>query len=448
MSVCRFRKLFVGVGIALNVWIIYTIWQMSKYKSNNQIEGVFISSNDNDDNSGIDNNYAQNLEIPALVILGPAKTGTRSLIDAIASFENVMQYESERHFWSGSNKYCCRPWYNQSQWQWFIQKFINQEVKLSYLVNNITKHKNNTRCNIKRYKGQWLKKSTLRKLKDKYENIKNCIHPLYHNKSNDNQMMFCYLIEKGPSYINSPWVAPIYTTLLPKIKVIGLIRDPIKHVWSNYWAFGKIYDENGYDFEKDVDKIERYIHNKFIESKSFDLLREFCIEMNLNWKQDIGYKVMKNNFYLKLMGLYMRLRFIEPMDILIGLRTDSFIWFPLSFIHILFWINAYDDIINKQWINNFKMIQFEYLFSNISQAANKIKCWLSNNNERDCVYFDISSKHNNLTQNKNHALYPQQPSDNFVNVLKDLFYPFNEALYHLLHDRPDILIGKWVEWKY
>eukprot|EP01083_Nonionella_stella_P309230 1094272_1 len=77
---------------------------------------------------------------------------------------------------------------------------------------------------------------TMRKIKERYP-TQTCIHPyLYSSKDRS----YCYLIEKGPSYMNSPWVAAIYSTLMPQTKVIGIIRNPIHHVWSNYWAFNQI----------------------------------------------------------------------------------------------------------------------------------------------------------------------------------------------------------------
>ncbi len=100
---------------------------------------------------------------------------------------------------------------------------------------------------------------------------KSCIHPLY--KDNINGLEFCYLMEKGPSYMNSPWVAAIFSTLLRKIKIIGILRNPITHVWSNYWAFNRIKNENG-KCETNIHKIEMYILDPFMNSNTFNTLRD------------------------------------------------------------------------------------------------------------------------------------------------------------------------------
>ena len=340
------------------------------------------------------------------------------------------------------------------------------------MVQNISAHPDNARCTIDRYKGLWLKRSTMNKLMVEYfnkdaKNKKNCVHPRYHSDHDTvehdqdmyKQAKYCYLIEKGPSYLNSPWVAAIYSLLLPRIKVIGLIRNPVNHVWSNYWAFGQIRDENDAHFESDISKIEKYILDKFMHSFSFNALRDFCIEMNVGYKQlnlssksvtdnDWNmerYNRMRDEYYLNFMGLYLKLRFIEPMDILIGLRDDGFIWFPLQIIHLLFWLNSYDE---HGIYNNLKIIQSEYFFGNINLARNEVRCWLSNGYE--CGYQEILESLNidNQSVPKNHANYNQRPSDNFVHSFLELFHPFNEALYNLLHDRPEILIGKWIQWHY
>eukprot|EP01084_Bolivina_argentea_P180870 312449_1 len=47
--------------------------------------------------------------IPALNILGPPKCGTRTLIDMLSRYSNVVQFGSERGFFNGANKWRCYP---------------------------------------------------------------------------------------------------------------------------------------------------------------------------------------------------------------------------------------------------------------------------------------------------------------------------------------------------
>ena len=133
-SVCRnwfsyrFSKPVIAILMTLNIWITCKLcgWTDHDYSSYNhaQLQNATNATQTNISKLNTNAsyyNYRQNLEIPALVILGPAKAGTRSFIDAIASFDDIIQYESERHFWSGSTDFVCQPWYNKQEWQWFIQ---------------------------------------------------------------------------------------------------------------------------------------------------------------------------------------------------------------------------------------------------------------------------------------------------------------------------------------
>ena len=71
--------------------------------------------------------------------------------------------------------------------------------------------------------------------------------------------------------------------MMPSVKMLGVLRNPTKHCWSSYYAFGRIMDAKGERFESDGDVIEQYILDRFEHSRSFQALRNRTSSTNAAW---------------------------------------------------------------------------------------------------------------------------------------------------------------------
>ena len=122
------------------------------------------------------------------------------------------------------------------EWQRFITGFTTHSLNFSTtMTQHIMDHVNNSKCTVYRYQQRWRGRRVREVLSSRCQ-------------FNEEGLTPCYLMEKGPSYINSPWVAAIFSVKMPRIKVLGIVRNPIHHVWSCYYAFGRIMnvDKTGY----------------------------------------------------------------------------------------------------------------------------------------------------------------------------------------------------------
>ena len=148
-----------------------------------------------------------------------------------------------------------------------------------------------------------------------------------------------------------------------------------------------------------------------------------------------------------------------------GTNSDRFAAYPI------YWTFIYDERFGKNNWNEFKIVQFDWLYNDLGLSMGAIKCWMQLNiknmnqiDSRDKL-FDICSKSffdnkkyfdhvNNILQSQSnvkhaHSNYDedevtQQDRQHF----DDIYYPCNKALYSLLKVRKhDILIGQWLQWK-
>ena len=219
-------------------------------------------------------------------------------------------------------------------------------------------------------------------------------------------------------------------------------------------------------FETDRHRIERYILKRINSSQSFRDLRSLSEEINTAWDvlswsnmdKKHRHKEMMRKWYPKLMALYLRLRFIFPKDILITLRRDAFMWFPMSAVNLIFWMYCYEEMgITEQ----FRLIQFEYVVKDIDKASKRVQCWLRTMDSHcvfprermmaDSVEMDSESEIEGdpgvqRKKNKNHAMYDEGPGSRFGKALTVHFDPFKLTLLHLMKDQRDLRVGKWIPW--
>jgi len=166
---------------------------------------------------------------------------------------------------SGSKHYSCRPWFSETEWVHFIDALSSHSIPFSSAMTaRILEHRNNSKCTVHRYQQRW-----------RGRRVADSLPP--HCRFAESGLTRCYLMEKGPSYINSPWVAALYSSAMPRVKVLGIARSPVPHLWSCYHAFGRIMDSERRAFETDRRRIESYILQRVNGSQSFQSLRAMAL---------------------------------------------------------------------------------------------------------------------------------------------------------------------------
>jgi len=246
---------------------------------------------------------------------------------------------------SGSKHYSCRPWFSETEWVHFIDALSSHSIPFSVAMTaRILEHRNNSKCTVHRYQQRW-----------RGRRVADSLPP--HCRFAESGLTRCYLMEKGP----------------------------VPHLWSCYHAFGRIMDSERRAFETDRRRIESYILQRVNGSQSFQSLRAMAIEVNSAWNalsKGARHREMMRLWYPRLMACYLRLRFVAPRDILVTLRLDAFLWFPLSAVNVLFWVYCYDEMGHSE---QFRMVQFESVFDDIQEASRRIQCWLRDS-PSDCVF--------------------------------------------------------------
>ena len=156
------------------------------------------------------------------------------------------------------------------------------------------------------------------------------------------------------------------------------------------------------------------------------------------------YEFMKQRHYKRLMATYLYLRYVSPKQIEPKMRQNGFVWVPFQFPTLLFWILSMDE---NGAQNSFKIMQFDYLWKHSDDSMIIMRCWITN----ECDYNAnklkmIKSNQTNTT--KNNAKAQGSASMATQAIVRDIYQPCYQSLVHLLTDRPELLLGKWMNWKH
>ena len=253
----------------------------------------------------------------------------------------------------------------------------------------------------------------------------------------------CYFIEKTPIYSRTPWIPIIYSNMMPKVKLITIIRNPLNHIWSNAFAFSS---RDGHE----ISKTEYWIIDHFNKTYSFNKLTKMCYDINIKWHRLNESKISKNVRHAILMKTdyklfvieYLKLKFVSPRDINRETRQAMFEWAPFLLPNILIGLLSYEQELGIY--EQFKLIQFEYIYSDTANAMSNVRCWMmgicgNDDKEKDYLFEKI--------EKTNHATKNNTFSEWYDNQIHTIFGPCNETLMNLLLiDRRDLLIGEWLDW--
>ena len=447
--------------ILFTLWIIILLLIASRIhyfdiEQSHQTSNIRIQPKYNDNNNNIDRNPG----FPAFVVIGPPKSGTTSLVHTLTSrLDNFHLYppdNGEHHFWNGGNAYTCLPDYGRKEWMEYIDAWNHNEVTLKFLNHTIwtSRLKHPRECTTNKYRSiwQWILCHELSNVTDKickvsqkYHEQKFCDKAL----DIDHNLEYCYFVESAPSYIRNPLIGIMYAMNMPKTKLLGIIRNPVNMLWSWAWHY---YSHLFEKTDKGKIKMEKWLLNTKMYAypqvfKAFKQLTKECKIINTaSNEMDVDYQTRFKLFYRKLMGLYLRLKFVDKMiEPHVRREPDAMLFSALIFPTFLFWIHAFDEIYGQNEWNNLRFVQFEWLYSNQMESFNIIHCWIKYGHY-DCKHRkDVTFSKVLKKEAKAYGVY----TDYFKHEVQKMYVDCNHELHKVLVlDRPNLLIGEWMNWQY
>eukprot|EP01083_Nonionella_stella_P028374 78145_1 len=413
-------------------------------------------------------------DYPALVLQGPPKCGTRTFVNTLSRYNDVVQYGPERDFWAGPNDWRCLVNWNPTQWSVYLKQYAAHNATLYTIATSMTedkRHYHNSFCTAKRYRWHW------NKIKNNPNNFiyskwihKSCQHPNESLSVYSKYTRYCYLIEKGPVYSRAPRVGIYYAYWMPKIKLITIIRNPLKQIVSSIFAFPEV----GFRPEHRP-MIETYytLVTRFQSDEAFMNFSAMCSDLNGRWNQleldgESGrdrYLRMRKE-YRNFLVIYYWKRYVEQL-FMVDPRMGIFKWSGFILPSLLTAWTAWDEVKGETFMENewdplgnnevyqSKVIQFEWMFDNIAKAMKEIKCWMMDIRTDAGCDDEIDDKENEkLFENVEH-LNVNRPSswkeynEYYESNMQRLWNPCNMALQNIvLRDRPQLLLGGWQDWNY
>ena len=482
-----------------------------------------------------DASITTNITLVSLVIAGGVKTGTTSLADSLNEFNDVFYFGHETPYWTLCGSQLTENMDITSFLDAFSQykqdttdddKSENGATLsqiASYLIDNESEpqrietkvHLDTValkpeKCNVKFFNFRWL--NQLKICEKEYSPGAGGSRGSGNTSMiNNKQQKYIFenyglIIEKTPVYQQKPLISIIFSNYLPNTKVIMIARNPVKQMWSYIFHFENsiIHHGNlGYNRSKFDNnfKFSKYVWDNFFDEKvnKFTSIRNQCdtfqniisngSNSNSNYNYDyrkyvgryltewlsFGYGASSRNEALDVESLIK----MGPLSLgnsrgNIDVNEDAIIGAPMIFPSVLMYVYNYDEIYGyKNW-NNFRVIQSEWLFSNLIDAMGIIKCWIQlnkeitiehlNNNNNDIfdicpqIYSNDKEYFNNLKQRfEYHQTHKENsktknatmlPSDNnqYGQMFADFFNPCSNALVKLLKDRKELLFGAWIDW--
>ena len=125
-------------------------------------------------------------------------------------------------------------------------------------------------------------------------------------------------------------------------------------------------------------------------------------------------------------------------------RLHIFIHAPFLLPTLLIGLLSYEQELGIY--DHFKVIQFEYMYSDTPNAMSAIRCWITricgdDDDEKDYLFDRVEKANSAAPKNKTFSKW-------YENQIHRLFDPCTESMLNLvLKDRRDLLIGDWYSWQ-
>ena len=205
---------------------------------------------------------------------------------------------------------------------------------------------------------------------------------------------YCYFIEKGPSQCRAARVPILYANLVPRAKLILIIRNPAYHVMSATVAFGPRHNQ-----ETPTER-KRMVIQRIAATRGFMNLTAMCRMINTRWGEleadgvrgaERWWKMKR--YYKEFLVVYFRRRLVgKPGTSDIG-RPRKTILVSFTFPEFLVAVFAYDEVLGNMVpvpgrdlveITSYRVVQFEWLYEDVGRSMKVIKCWMMDLDEAEC----------------------------------------------------------------
>eukprot|EP01083_Nonionella_stella_P007810 22464_1 len=386
------------------------------------IDIPFIDIFEMDHNDASRSNHSN---LPSLILLGPPKVGSRSFVDVLENtWTDFLSSAHERYFFNGPNKYQCTPnkqWTESHYTQWITDYTRNESHLYSFIPHIITPNTSQLECTKEGFALQWNMKwfeiNKRRKI-----NALNCAYPHAINASKN----MCFFFDKSPNYSRHPFTAITMAHQLQtaNTKYLIIIREPYSHSWSACWHFNRRICSN----------TRRLLGAFHAVKKSIHALNNVC--NSINTSSD------KTNEYKALIATYFYLRYVDPKNIEPRMRENAFIWVPFQLPSILIWWFAIEEY-PSAYADRFRMIQFDFLWENVGESMNIIRCWITNECIKD---YKMNPKWRAYKIPKNNTKSVGTASTKIQKMIRHYYRPCYLPLLQMIRDNPSLLLGRWLPW--
>lgn len=340
-------------------------------------------------------------------------------MNTLSRYSDIEQFGREFGFWTNGNKWKCYPRWRPSEWSLFISGFVAGTQPLSTLVSAMQSFPENRKCTVDRYRS-W-----------------------YFALNRTCNISQCFYIEKTPIYSRTPWLPVLYANLMPMVKLITILRNPVHLVWSNVFAFKSQKSPHS---KEEVDVVEKWIIEQFDQTASFQTLSGLCSAVHSEWTTlstttstttDQRHHMMMQRAYRHFVAEYLRLKFVAPRDVNERPRQHIFKWAPLLTPNLLIGLFAFEHELGIY--GHFKVIQFEYIYSDTANAMSQIRCWMTGS----CGADDVEKDYLFRSVDRANSAAPRNTTftKRFESEIKRVFGPCTEVMVDVV-----LLIGEWINW--
>ena len=317
-------------------------------------------------------------------------------------------------------------------------------------------------------------------------NNKNQESELYNKLKTMNEPI-CWLIEKDVTKSRRAYlIAPIYANLLPKTKVLMIVREPIAQMISFVTKTSNLNSKHIVHSKYKSD-VAAWMYKYYIQDIVYSKIRQGCKDLfenltQLNTSQlkkeltvnFLNSKMIKNFFKLY---LYYGAA-LDSLDIMEGNRQDKSFSTTVHIAPFLLFIYSYDEVFGYNNYSNFRLIQHEWLYSNLFQGLVTIKCWLQTNKEikldvdnmdnyntmymymyDECheIFFDSKEYYNEMKKyfvdkkTMDYKINSKTPigyriNEEYEQKLIQFYKPMVQLLIFVVKQRHELLLGQWNEW--
>lgn len=300
-----------------------------------------------------------------------------------------------------------------------------------------------------------------------------CANPMHRNQTalrRGEYVEYCWFVEKTPVYARRPFVPILIANLLPTTRYLTVLRNPVAHVWSNYFHF---LGQQSKRWADDPKVRERDIVALYEAVESISEINRLCTKISGIWKgmqaadRREKYIAMREH-YKEIAVEYFKRRFVGPKDIMLGEHEQpgtKVIWATYHVPVLVIGMLANDEVFIEwdRWdplereMLNYRWMQFEFLWGDTLDSFRLIRCWMSQGLRIDNEHCEIQRDDpSNIAMfgerekgKSKHSSTTLPFSDWFAEQIKAVFNPCTDlAVNGILHDRPNLLLGDWKQWKY